>query len=134
MRDGWPGLSGRPREARVKGHVNRDGVSSSVRSCRVGCAVTHTIAGRSCGDDGVRELEGEKILRWYVRDAETKPDHTGTMPSDEKVRRIAAYARVASADRAGRAIDLTRPAYTRGLQSTVCLHRVTSAVYTYIRA
>ena len=80
MRGGWPDLSGRARAARVKEYVNRDGASFSIRSWKVGCAVTHTIAGRNCEDDGVRELGGEEIERRYVRDAETKHEHTGLYP------------------------------------------------------
>ena len=76
----------------------------------LGCAVTHTIAGRNCGENGVRELEGEDIERRHVRDAETKGNHTGTIPGTEEARSVAAYARVASADLAGRAIGFTRPA------------------------
>ena len=47
-----------------------DGASFSVRSCRVSRVVTHTIAGRNCGDESVRELEREDAERRYVGDAE----------------------------------------------------------------
>ena len=78
----------------------------------VGCAVTPTIAGRNCGEDSVRELEGEYIERRYVKNAEISRDHTGTIPSAEEARGVAAYSRVASVDLVGRAIGFTRPAYT----------------------
>ena len=59
--------------------------------------------------------------RRYVRDAKTSRDHTGTIPGTEEARSVAAYARVASADLARRAIGFIRPAYTRGLPTTaVC--------------
>ena len=111
--DGLPDLSGIARAARVKEHVSRDGASFSVRSCKVRCTVTHTIGGRNCGDDGVRELKGKDIERRYLRGAETTRDHTGTIPGAEKAHGVAVYARVASADLAGRVIGFTRPAYTR---------------------
>ena len=70
-----------------------------------------------------------------MRDSsETSRDHTGIIPGAEEARGVAVYARVASADRAGRAIGVTRPAYTRGLPITACMHRSTSAVSTSIRA
>ena len=100
----------------------------------VGCAVTHTIAGRNCGEDDVRELEDENTERRYVRDAETSHDHTGTIPGAEEARGAAAYARVASAELAGRVIGFTHPAYTRGLPTTACMHRFTSVISTSIRA
>ena len=88
----------------------------------------------NCEDGSVRELEGEKINGRHVRDAETKRDYTGTIPGDEEARHVAAYPRVASADRAGWAISLTRSAYTWGLPTIACMHRFTSAAYTSIRA
>ena len=38
---------------------------------------------------------------------------------------VAAYARVASADLAGWAVGLTRPAYIRGLPTTACMQLFT---------
>ena len=90
-----------------------DGASFSVRSFRVGCFVTHIIAGKNCGDYGVRELEVEDIKRRYVRDANTTCDDAGTTPGAEEARFVAAYARVAAADLAAWVIGLTRPAYPR---------------------
>ena len=60
--------------------------------------------------------------------------HTATIPGDMEARHLAAYARVASADRAKMTIGLTCPAYTQGLPTTACLHRSTSAVYPSICA
>ena len=68
-----------------------------------------------------------------MRDAETASDHTGTIPGAEETRGVVAYARVASADLARRAIGSTRPAFTRGLPTTACMHRFISAVSTSIR-
>ena len=74
-------------------------------------------------------------MNWKVRILNAgKRDHTGTIPGAEEVCGVAVYARVASADLAGRAIGFTRPAYTRGLLTTGCMHRFTSAVSRYIRA
>ena len=75
---------------------------------QVGCVIASTIAGRNCGEESIGELEGEDTERRYVRDANTSRDHTGTIPGAEDVRGVATYARVASADRAGRAIRVTR--------------------------
>ena len=44
----------------------------------------------------------------HVRDAKTTRDHIGSTPSAEEARFVAAYARVAFANLAGWAIDLTR--------------------------
>ena len=74
----------------------------------VGCVVTPTIAGRNCGEDSVRELEGENIKRRYVRDAKTSCDHTGTIPDAEEARGVSG-ARVAFADLARRAFGVTHP-------------------------
>ena len=63
-----------------------DGASFCVRSCRVGRVVTHTIAGRNCGDESVRELEGGDTERWYVTDADTMRNQTGAIPGAKEAR------------------------------------------------
>ena len=85
------------------------------------CAATYNIACMNCQDGSVRALEGEKIKGRYMRDAKTKRDHIGTISGDEEARHVAAYARVAYADRAGRAISLTLSAYTWGLPTIACI-------------
>ena len=124
----WSDLSARAMAARVKKNVKHSGLRLCiifVRPCRVGRAVIHTIAGKNCGDYGVRKLEVEDIERRYVRDMKTKRDHTGTTPGAEEARFVAAYARVASADLAMWTIGLTRPPYPRGLPTTDRMCRFT---------
>ena len=111
-----------------------DSASFYVRSFRVGCAITHTMAGKNCGDNGVRELEVEDIERRYVRDEKITRGHTGTTPGAEEARFLVVYATVACADLAVCAIGLTRPAYPRGLPTTDCMRPFTPAVSASKRA
>ena len=111
-----------------------DSASLSVRSFKVGCAVTHTITGKNDGDYCVSELEVEDIERLYVRDAKTMRDYTGTTPGAEEARLIAACVRVNSAILSGRTIGLIRLAYPWGLPTTDCMLCLNPAVSMSTRA